>query len=161
MEIVRKWLVKEMPNLERAQKITYERHFLYAQEGTEIRIQHYFDKYEMERKVLTTKYSSENQVISISPAEFDYIKTICTKSIFRDGYILESKPVIELKVYHDLYEGLIRAEVDFKTEAAAKEFETPDWFGIEITESELGKDRNLIQLDREMFLDTLDSLTKN
>ncbi len=40
---------------------------------------------------------------------------------------------IELDVYAGALEGLLVAEVEFATEADAREFEPPEWFGDEVT----------------------------
>ncbi len=41
---------------------------------------------------------------------------------------------IELDVYAGDLEGLVVAEVEFDSEAAADAFEPPDWFGAEVTD---------------------------
>ena len=40
---------------------------------------------------------------------------------------------IELDVFHEDYEGLYLAEVEFESEEAAKEFQPPSWFGEDVT----------------------------
>lgn len=40
---------------------------------------------------------------------------------------------IELDIFHDRYEGLFLAEVEFPDEISAKEFLPPDWFGEDVT----------------------------
>jgi CYTH domain-containing protein len=40
----------------------------------------------------------------------------------------------DVDVYAGDLEGLVTAEVEFPSEAAAEEFEPPDWFGREVTE---------------------------
>ncbi len=42
---------------------------------------------------------------------------------------------IELDVYRDALSGLITAEVEFDSEATAREFSAPDWFGRELTDN--------------------------
>lgn len=39
----------------------------------------------------------------------------------------------ELDVFHGKYEGLLLAEVEFESEAAAQAFTPPDWFGEDVT----------------------------
>lgn len=41
--------------------------------------------------------------------------------------------IIELDLFHNEYEGLIYAEVEFDTKEAALAFEKPIWFGEELT----------------------------
>jgi adenylate cyclase len=40
---------------------------------------------------------------------------------------------VEIDVYHERHEGLIVAEVEFDEEAAARNFEPPDWLGADVT----------------------------
>ncbi len=50
---------------------------------------------------------------------------------------------IELDVYSGDLEGLVVAEVEFDSEAAADEFEPPGWFGPEITDDKRYANRAL------------------
>jgi CYTH domain-containing protein len=158
MEIERKWLVKDMPDLSKISGTLFERYFVFINDGTEIRVQKNGEIYEFERTVKTSQLSNEKEVLEITAAEFNYFKSLTNRAVIRDCYILDTKPAIEVKIYHEVYEGLVRAEVEFATEAAAKAYISPDWFGVEITDNELGMDRKLIQLDRDMFLNALDAL---
>lgn len=49
-EIERKFLIKEMPNLENLKPTYYERYFLFRSEKIEIRIQKKWEKFEFEKK---------------------------------------------------------------------------------------------------------------
>lgn len=40
---------------------------------------------------------------------------------------------IELDCFHGDFEGLVLAEVEFPSEAAAQQYQTPDWFTCEVT----------------------------
>jgi adenylate cyclase len=46
---------------------------------------------------------------------------------------LEQGLEVELDVFGDELEGLLIAEVEFKSEAESDEFESPDWLGKEVT----------------------------
>lgn len=151
MEIERKWLVKELPNLEGKESIRYERYFIYNKNGIELRIQKKGDKFQIERKVLKTELSREEEKLVITEEEFNVLKSLTTLSIIRDSYIIQNSPEISLKIYHDQFEGLVRVEVEFENEDEAKKFEPLEWFGNEITESDLGKDSKLINLTNEKF----------
>lgn len=52
---------------------------------------------------------------------------------------------IELDVYHDGLEGLIIAEVEFASEAAAAAFAPAPWMGKELTEMETFRNKALAQ----------------
>lgn len=42
---------------------------------------------------------------------------------------------IELDVFHDAYEGVLLAEVEFESEEAANAYQPPEWFGEDVTYS--------------------------
>lgn len=48
-------------------------------------------------------------------------------------HIEDTNLTIELDVFSGEYEGLMLAEVEFKTEEEAKNFKPPQWFGREVT----------------------------
>jgi CYTH domain-containing protein len=151
MEIERKWLVKQLPKLKGKSSVMYERYFLYIGEKTEIRIQKKGSKYEFERKSEVSDLARAEQKFEITEDEFRILKKDCEKSIKRESYFLSEDPEISLKIYHGKYEGLIRAEVEFASENAAKSFEPLGWFGKEITHTPLGRDKLLIKLNKEEF----------
>ena len=51
--------------------------------------------------------------------------------------------LIELDIYRGSLEKLITAEVEFKTESESTKFQTPSWFGREITDDKRYKNKNL------------------
>jgi adenylate cyclase len=51
--------------------------------------------------------------------------------------------MIELDVYHGRLTGLVTAEIEFETEAAAAAFEPPSWLGREVTEDPRYKNKRL------------------
>lgn len=55
-------------------------------------------------------------------------------TIEKDRYVIpyEDNLVIELDLFHGVYEGVIFAEIEFESEEQAKATEIPDWFDIEI-----------------------------
>lgn len=151
MEIERKWLVKRLPDLSGLSPISYERNFLYIGDEVEIRIQRKGDKYQFERKSQVGKLSREEQVFDITEEEFNALKRQSVKAILRDSYLLQKSPQITIKVYKGDHEGLIRAEVEFESEVEAEKFVPLDWFGEEITETPLGRDKLLISLSDDEF----------
>ena len=52
---------------------------------------------------------------------------------------------IELDIFQGYYQGLILAEVEFPTLEEAASFTPPDWFGEDVTFSELYQNRRLSQ----------------
>lgn len=151
IEIVRKFLVKQMYDISKLVAIKFERYYLYLDKGIEIRIQHNGNIFELERKVEISDLTREGQILEITENEFNYFKTNSICNIIRDCYLITENPRIELKIYHGKFEGLVRAEVDFKNIDEAKKFKAPEWFGKEITSSPLGRDGKLINLSEDEF----------
>lgn len=157
-EIERKFLVKDLPDLSKKEFISYERYFLKIESNFEERIQKKGDKYEKERKFKTSDLSRELEKQEISKEDFYILKKSASKSIIRDSYKISDNPNITIKIYHGDYEELVRAEVEFLSEEEAKSFQPYDWMGREITNTNLGKDAKLIQLNKREFKDLLASL---
>jgi CYTH domain-containing protein len=152
-EIERKWLLKEIPEECRSQApIHYERHFLFAKDGVETRIQKKGDKYEFERKVETNELTRNGVKFEITEVEFNLLKKLSIASLERQSYMLtENGHEISIKEYLGRHTGLIRAEVEFESEQGANDYQVPSWFGIEITDTPLGKDKKLAFLSAEQF----------
>jgi len=144
MEIERKFLVRKLPNLAGIRKVVYERYYLYKGNGIEIRIQKKMNRYEFERKIETTHLSRETQKFEITKQEFEFLKGQASEALVRDSYLISENPEVSIKIYHGRFEGLMRAEVEFKTEEEAEKFSAPEWFGSEISNSSLGRDSKLI-----------------
>ena len=156
MEIERKFLVSTLPDLTGKTPLPYERYFLYIGDTHEIRIQKKGDRYEFERKGRQGELSNEKTKFPITPEEFEHLKTLCPLSLQRESYDLGNNATI--KIYHGKYEGLVRAEFEFASEAEAAAFTPPSWCDNEITKSDLGRDSKLIYLDSAQFQQTLSSL---
>ncbi len=154
-EIEKKYLVKQMPNLKNIKPIRYERYYINDNIDNQIRVQKKADKFilETKTKISDMEYKKEKQEI----IEKEFLKLIkdCKKVIIRDSYLINEKPNITIKIYQGIYKGLIRAEVEFNNEYEYNNFEIPEWFGKDITNTELGMDARLIKLDREDFLEIL------
>ena len=53
----------------------------------------------------------------------------------KDRYVIPEKDglSIELDIFHEAYEGLLLAEVEFSSEETAKSYVPPAWFGEDVT----------------------------
>lgn len=159
-ETERKFLLKTLPSFITSKPISYERHYIYNQGGIELRIQIKGDKFEMERKVKSSELGRETLKQEISEGEFERLKELSIGSIKRESYLVgDSNYDISIKVYHGNHDGLIRAEVEFKTEEEAKYFIPYEWMGKEITDSDLGRDSRLLDLSKEDFMELIGSQT--
>lgn len=154
-EIERKYLIKQMPNLKNIKPIRYERYYINDNIDNQIRVQKKDEKFELETKskISDIEYKKEKQEIT----EQEFLKLIknCKKVIIRDSYLINENPNITIKIYHETYKGLVRAEVELSNEDEYRNFEIPEWFGKDITNTELGMDARLIKLDRANFLEIL------
>lgn len=154
-EIERKFLVKELPNLNNIEPIRYERYFLDDSEDKQVRIQKKSNKFELETKTKINDTEYEKTKKDITENEFLELSQNCNKSIIRDSYLISDKPNITIKKYYNDYDGLIRAEIEYSNIEEIGVFILPDWIGIEITGTELGNDNKLIKLNRAEFLEAL------
>lgn len=155
-EIERKFILKELPEFIVTAPLRYERHYLYTGNGIELRIQRKGDLFELERTIESSEHGRDTHKIQISSHEFDILKKISLGSIVRESYLVEDPNYyVSVKLYHERFEGLIRAEVEFDSEEDADEFIPYDWFGEEITDSPLGRDSKLLSVSDEEFKNLL------
>lgn len=59
---------------------------------------------------------------------------------------LDKELSAEVDIYGDELEGLQTVETEFKTIDAAKRFEVPDWYGVEVTDDRIFKNQSLAKL---------------
>lgn len=152
MEIERKWIISEIPNdLLLSSPLIYERHFLFIGNDIEIRVQKKGNKYEFERKITKSELSREINKFEITEAEYNLFSKNSIASIVRESYQIEEYPEISIKKYGGRHIGLIRVEIEFENENEANLYTPLGWFGKEITEGKLGKDKELIKLSNDEF----------
>lgn len=161
LEIERKYLIKDMPSLDGITKIEYERYFISDNIDEQIRVQRKNDTFEIEKKIKVKENEYKKEKNSISKDEFENLIKNCDKVIKRDSYLISSNPNITVKVYHGKYEGLRRVEVEFNSVETFEKFESPSWFGKEITNTDIGMDVKLIKLDKETFFECLNKLNES
>lgn len=150
-EIERKFLVKSMPDLTGLEPVRYERYIIFLQDGIEDRIQLKGQEYEWERKEKLGDLSSKKEKKSISREEFERLKAKAKQRIIRDSYKFSESPQITIKIYHEEYEGLVRAEVEFVSVEQAEKYTPEVWMGEELTSSPLGRDSSLVNLTKQEF----------
>lgn len=150
MEIERKFLVNEMPDLSGIEPVHFERYYVHISDDIEERIQSTNGKYSYEKKVALDNLSRSTEKKEITQEEFEKLRDKSSNAIIRDS--LSLSPAISIKVYHGAYEGLVRAEVEFSSKAEADNYTPEAWMGHEITNSPLGRDSRLLQLDNDTFL---------
>ena len=132
MEIERKFLVKELPELNGVKHSKIKQgYFSIKPEG---RVRKKDDEYYVTEKGEGDLVREEKEYrIDEKSANvlFEMSKTYIIKKT--RYYIPFGEYTIELDVYEGRHEGLVVAEVEFPSEQAALDFEPPRWFGQDIT----------------------------
>jgi len=150
MEIERKFLVTHSPDLSRIEPNRYERYYLSVTKNSEERIQGVNGVYAYEKKVAIDAFTRSTERHELVREEFEELKADSSRAIIRDSFKISSQ--LSIKVYYGEFEGLIRAEVEFESLAEANAYIPESWMGAEITDSPLGRDSRLLQLDHGEFL---------
>jgi CYTH domain-containing protein len=150
-EIERKFFVKQMPDLSGIEPLHYERYFLSRANGVEERISKVNEKFVYEKKTEISSLERSREKKEISEQEFNQLKEKASEAIIRDRYNIPSNPEATVQIYHGKFEGLIRAEVEFKSEEEAKSFVPFSWMGKEMTELPIARDSKLLDLTNEEF----------
>jgi CYTH domain-containing protein len=141
MEIERKFLVKQLPNLHNFESKTIEQHYINFK--PEIRVR------KIDNDFMLTIKSSGNLKrkeieFEITEKQYDELKSMAgLDSIIKTRYYIPYKSfTCELDVYHNI-DNLITVEVEFEIEEDSKKFLVPEWFGDEITYLKEFKNQNL------------------
>lgn len=142
-EIERKWLVPVFP--EEFDGLSGERimqgYLAVAEDGTEVRIRNKHDRYVLTVKSGAGLVRSETE-IELSSEQFWQLWEVTEgRRIAKHRVNLEGG--VDVDIYDGKLTGLIVAEVEFESEAAAAAFETPRWFGEEVTEDRAYKNQQL------------------
>ena len=69
--------------------------------------------------------------------------------------------LIELDVFHGVYEGFIMAEIEFPDMESANSYEAPEWFGKDVTLDSRFHNSNLSKRSPEEITEFLNFITKN
>ncbi len=159
-EIERKFLVKDMPDLDGVEKVSQERYFLQRSDLVEEGMKRKGTTYLYEKKLMVSPQEKSRENIVVSKSEYESSKGRGTTIIERDSYRLSEydNPVVSVKIYNGAYRGLVLAEVEFNSVEEMEDFEPFEWMGVEVTSTPLGKDARLVDLDREQFENILDTL---
>ena len=136
MEIERKFLISEAPELGGLESASIEQGYLAVatEGGAEVRLRR-----RDTRLTLTAKggggLARDEAEIELDPERFERLWALTEgRRVHKRRYLIPAGELtIELDVYSGAHEGLIVAEVEFGDEAGAGRFEPPDWFGEEVT----------------------------
>ena len=143
MEIERKFLIKELPDLSKYKFTEIEQGYLSTQPV--VRIRKKGDKY-----ILTYKGSGlmarEEIEANISEEGYKHLaEKIDGNLITKKRYFIPLDPyTIELDIFEGHMSGLIMAEVEFPNEEEANSFTPPAWFGEDVTNDRRYHNSNMI-----------------
>lgn len=145
-EIERKYLVASPPpNLEdHTSRSILQGYVAIEDGGTEVRLRRKGERY---FETVKSGHGLERMEaeIELSREQFEELwPTVGDRQVEKIRYeIPRGDLAIELDVYAGRLAGLMTAEVEFGTVAESEVFEPPIWFGVEVTEDERYKNRNL------------------
>jgi adenylate cyclase len=143
-EIERKWLIKDMPKIDRKKCIDIQQGYLVSEGDSEVRIRKSDKKY-----TLTVKKGSgmvrDEVEIAIGKATFDDLwERTEGKRIYKVRHFTQYEDMnVEIDIYAKNLLGLHVMEVEFKSEEDAIRFKPPDWAGKEITADKRYHNRTL------------------
>jgi CYTH domain-containing protein len=146
------------------------RYYLYRAEGIEQRFtlvipdngDTYYD-FDRMQVVGESHAIRSKERLKITKEEFNSLlallklRELHVQPIIKKSYLISENPQTEIKVYGGKYDGLIRAEVEFASQAKAVKYKPEDWFGKELTDSPLGNDVKLPDLSRIKFSQILEN----
>ena len=140
MEVERKFLVSDRPDLDGTQSDEIEQGYLAIGTDGEVRLRR-----KGEKLLLTAKrgggISRDEAEVGLDREAFERLWPLTEgRRLHKRRHVLPHGDLsIELDVYAGDLEGLVVAEIEFDTEDEARAFEPPDWIGDEVT----GDDRYL------------------
>lgn len=136
MEIERKFLIKKekLPeNLSQYPCLHIEQGYLCTDPVVRIRRQN--DEYYLTYKSKGLLSREEYNLPLIEESYYHLKEKADGIVICKDRYVIPEKDglSIELDIFHEAYEGLLLAEVEFSSEETAKSYVPPAWFGEDVT----------------------------
>ena len=143
MEIERKYLIKDMPNLDKCEKEVIEQGYL--NKKPVIRVRRSNDDYYMTYKGKGLM-AREEYNLPLNKEAYEHLVTKCDGNIIKKvRYIIpiENELIVELDVF-SYPEGLVMAEVEFPDIETANSFKAPEWFGEEVTDDPKYHNVNMI-----------------
>ncbi|MBR3349339.1 MAG: CYTH domain-containing protein [Solobacterium sp.] len=134
MEIERKFLIAQLPQLSGYRKIIMSQHYLSVDPVMRIR--------KADERYIFTYKSGEGMVRQeeeFDISEHDFERLLARRignGVYKTRYVipLNEKLRAEVDVYEKQLKGLCVVEVEFENEQEAKAFTPPAWFGKEVTE---------------------------
>lgn len=151
MEIERKFLLQELPDLSGFRTVKVVQCYIALSNDSDMRIRKINDKCSISC-VVTVKTSTgmsgvrEELETEIPEDAFIVMRAMALKTILKDRYFVDElvggRPGT-IDVFHGKNEGLVLAEVEFKSVEEAKAFMPLPWMGKDVTDDPRYLNRNL------------------
>jgi adenylate cyclase len=134
MEVERKFLVSDPPDLRETESDEIEQGYLAIGADGEVRLRR-----KSEGHLLTAKRGSglsrEEAEVELDGEAFERLWPLTQgRRLHKRRYVIpHGERAVELDVYEGDLEGLVVAEIEFGSEDEARGFEPPEWVGEEVT----------------------------
>jgi adenylate cyclase len=134
VEIERKFLVADPPELAESDSEPVEQGYLATGAGGEVRLRRIGDAHRLTVK-LGAGIARDEAEIDLTREQFEALWPLTEgRRLRKRRYaIREGDAEIELDVFEGPHRGLAIAEVEFDSEPDARRFRPPTWFGDEVT----------------------------
>ena len=134
MEIEKKYLLKELPDLSSCEYHKIEQAYLCT--GPVVRVRREDEKYYMTYKG-SGLMSREEYNLPLTAESYEHLKKKADGNIIsKTRYLIPLEKghlVAEVDVFEEPFAPLVMAEVEFESEEQANAFVAPEWFGEEVT----------------------------
>lgn len=147
-EIERKFILEKMPDsAHNAPVLHLEQGYLAIEPGGhEVRLRRSGDQCWLTVKTHGDLARGEYETPISTPQFLELWPATAGRRIRKDRHLLDYEGlIIEVDAYHQPLRGLIVAEVEFPSKAAAGAFHPPSWMGREVTHLNFLKNRHLLQ----------------
>jgi CYTH domain-containing protein len=137
VEVERKFLVPDTPDLDDTESDEIEQGYLAIGADGEVRLRR-----KGEKLVLTAKrgagISRDEAEVELDPEVYERLWPLTEgRRLHKRRHVIPHGDLtVELDVYEGDLEGLVVAEIEFDSEDDAGRFEPPDWIGEEVTGDE-------------------------
>lgn len=143
MEIERKFLVKELPDLSKYEYVDIEQGYLST--SPVVRIRKKNDKYILTYKGSGLMAREEIEAALTKEAYEHLLEKIDGYPITKRRYMIPFESyIIELDIFEGHMKDLIMAEVEFPSVEEADAFVAPEWFGEDVTSDRRYHNSNMI-----------------
>jgi adenylate cyclase len=138
LEIEKKFLVKNIPNLNSVKQIKIKQGYL-SPPPSSLRIRRKGEIFELTKKIsLKEKDHSSREEINVLLTEYEFNKlwTQVERSLEKSRYCFDigSNLIAELDIFEGDLSGLVLVEVEFPSTEIMESFIAPEWFGKDITQ---------------------------